>query len=278
MGQGLLVLGSQQRVVDLLDKKAVNFSDRPTLPVNELMDINWSFAAMPYGAAWRQYRRNFHQYLNNNAVQEYHPIMLEETKNFLQKLKSNPHQIFEGVQFLFGTAIMRAAYGFDDIRQNESLIHIAEDLVFEMAESAVPGRFLVNYFTPLRYVPSWFPGAGFKKHFMKVAQMSFKALYPPFEEAKRDVEDGRKSRHPSMAHSFIDRLHEESNTTRAELEEVARGVCAVAYLAGAETTVSSATALLYVLASYPEIQAKAQAEIDIIKKPGCISGRYGGVW
>jgi hypothetical protein len=36
LGQGLLVLGSQQRVVDLLDKKAVNFSDRPTLPVNEL--------------------------------------------------------------------------------------------------------------------------------------------------------------------------------------------------------------------------------------------------
>jgi hypothetical protein len=82
---------------------------------------------------------------------------------------------------------MRAAYGFDDIRQNESLIHIAEDLVFEMAESAVPGRFLVNYFTPLKYIPPWFPGAGFKKHFRKVAQMSFEALYPPFEEAKRDV-------------------------------------------------------------------------------------------
>lgn len=32
--------------------------------------------------------------------------------------------------------------------------------------------------------------------------------------------------------------------------------------AGADTTVSSATALLYVLASFPEVQAKAQAEID----------------
>ena len=30
----------------------------------------------------------------------------------------------------------------------------------------------------------------------------------------------------------------------------------------AETTVSSATALVYVLASYPEVQAKAQAEVD----------------
>jgi cytochrome P450 len=34
--------------------------------------------------------------------------------------------------------------------------------------------------------------------------------------------------------------------------------------AGAESTFSSATALLYVLANYPEIQAKAQAEIDAV--------------
>lgn len=35
-------------------------------------------------------------------------------------------------------------------------------------------------------------------------------------------------------------------------------------IAGAETTVSSATAVLYVLATYPDVQAKAQAEIDSV--------------
>jgi hypothetical protein len=82
---------------------------------------------------------------------------------------------------------MRTAYGFDDIRQNQSLIHIAEKLILEFAEASVPGRYLVNYFPILKYVPSWFPGAGFKKRFKEVAQMSFKSLYPPFEEAKRDL-------------------------------------------------------------------------------------------
>ncbi|RXW19069.1 hypothetical protein EST38_g6797 [Candolleomyces aberdarensis] len=159
---------------------------------------------------------------------------------------------------------MRAAYGFDDIRQNQELIHIAEALILEFSEAAIPGRYLVNYFPILRYVPSWFPGAGFKKQFKRIAQMSFKSLYPPFDEAKRDVEDGRKSSHPSMAHSLIDRLPEQSDPSRAGLEEIARSICAVAYLAGAETTVSSATALLYVLASYPEVQTKAQAEIDAV--------------
>ena len=62
------------------------------------MDLNWAFGAMPYGVAWRQNRRAFHQYLNNNAVPKYHPIMLEEIKKFLQKLKSNPEQVFNDLQ------------------------------------------------------------------------------------------------------------------------------------------------------------------------------------
>ena len=60
--------------------------------------MNWSLGIMPYGAAWRQQRRAFHQHLNNSALPKYHPIMNEETKNFLQKLKSNPDQIFDALQ------------------------------------------------------------------------------------------------------------------------------------------------------------------------------------
>lgn len=84
----------------------------------------------------------------------------------------------------FATTIIRTAYGFEN---NEPLIHLAETLVQELAEAAVPGRFLVNHFPLLRYVPSWFPGAGFQKHFKQVAQMNYDVLFPPFEEAKRDV-------------------------------------------------------------------------------------------
>ena len=35
-GQGILVLGSQRRAVDLLDKRAANYSDRPYFPISEL--------------------------------------------------------------------------------------------------------------------------------------------------------------------------------------------------------------------------------------------------
>ena len=82
---------------------------------------------------------------------------------------------------------MRTAYGFDDIRQNESLIHDAEKLVLELFEATIPGRFLVNHLPILRYVPSWFPGAGFKRRFRNLAQLVFKTRHSPFDEAKRDM-------------------------------------------------------------------------------------------
>ncbi|KAJ2919540.1 hypothetical protein MD484_g957, partial [Candolleomyces efflorescens] len=188
--------------------------------------------------------------------------MNEETKVFLQKIKSDPDQVYDAIQLLFGTEIMRTAYGFEDIGQNEPLIHNAEKLVLKLAEGLLPGRFLVNYIPILRHVPSWFPGAGFKKELQAMAELNAQTRIPPFEEAKRDVEEGRKGSHPSMAFSLIDRLPEEGDPNRSDQETIARNVCAIAYMAGAETTASSATALVYILASSPEVQMKGQAEID----------------
>jgi hypothetical protein len=86
-----------------------------------------------------------------------------------------------------------------------------------------------------------------------------------------------------MVASFIESISEEEDGNQEELEDVARGVCGIAYLGklvparskrkiqfnrptslagGAETSVSSGLALIYALASHPDVQTKAQKEID----------------
>ena len=62
------------------------------------MDFGWSFGLMPYGSMWRQHSRTFHKYFSNSAVQQYHPIMYEETKAFLRKVNSQPSDIFEDMK------------------------------------------------------------------------------------------------------------------------------------------------------------------------------------
>ncbi|RXW19450.1 hypothetical protein EST38_g6404 [Candolleomyces aberdarensis] len=283
-GVEILVLGSQRRAVDLLDRRSANYSDRPVFPITDLSGFGWAFGVMPYGAMWRQHSRTFRKYFSHSVVQQYHPIMYEETKAFLRKVNLHPNHIFEDLQFLFGATLMRVAYGFDDNRRNEALIGNGVKLVTGFTDAAIPGRFLVNSLPALRHIPSWFPGAGFKEVFRELSDISSKTLYPPFEEARSNFvrnstvlypsqtsrrhwhiqAKGVSGKHPSVAADLIDSLPEKSDEKYAMLETVARNVCAVGYVAGADTTSSWATALLYVLASYSEVQTKAQTEIDTV--------------
>jgi hypothetical protein len=84
----------------------------------------------------------------------------------------------------FGVIIMRAAYGFDDVERNRDIIQTTVTLLAEMGEARKPGRYLVNVFPILKYVPGWFPGAGFQQHFKYLAAKSMQVLHRPFEEAK----------------------------------------------------------------------------------------------
>ena len=47
--------------------------------------------------------------------------------------------------------------------QNDPLTFIAEDAMDKFSQATQPGRFLVDVFPWLRFVPEWFPGAGWKK-------------------------------------------------------------------------------------------------------------------
>ncbi|RXW13144.1 hypothetical protein EST38_g12708 [Candolleomyces aberdarensis] len=252
LGQGMLIIGSHRRAVELLDKKAAIYSDRPVFPLIDLMDFHWSFGLMPYGPWWRLHRRNFHQQLNRNAVSRYHPIMYEERDSLLRMLSTGPENFREHLETFFGTIIMRTAYGFDDAGRNQSLIHDAEALVLSFGAARAPGRFLVNTFPILQHVPEWLPRAGFKRYFREIAEMS------------RRTEKGERSVHPSMAAALIGQLPGHSESKHAKMETVAQNVCAIAYIAGAETTLASAIGLILASANHSEVQIKAQAEIDTV--------------
>ena len=69
---------------------------------------------------------------------------------------------------------MDIAYGIKVQESGDRYISIAEEVNKAGSEVAVPGAFLVDLFPILVYVPSWFPGAGFKKkaaHWRKLGEI-----------------------------------------------------------------------------------------------------------
>ena len=58
---------------------------------------------------------------------------------------------------------MKIGYGIAVQESDDPYIAIAEEVLKGVAEAGIPGAFLVDLFPILKYVPRWFPGAGFQK-------------------------------------------------------------------------------------------------------------------
>jgi hypothetical protein len=64
---------------------------------------------------------------------------------------------------LSAATIMSISYGIDVQESGDPFISLANDALEGISQAAVLGTFWVDLFPSLKYLPSWFPGAGFQK-------------------------------------------------------------------------------------------------------------------
>ena len=75
---------------------------------------------------------------------------------------------------------MDIAYGIKVQESGDSYTSLAADVMRGATEAAIPGRYLVDLFPILAYVPSWFPGAGFKKKAAQWRKLNTTLIEKPF--------------------------------------------------------------------------------------------------
>ncbi|TFK23816.1 O-methylsterigmatocystin oxidoreductase [Coprinopsis marcescibilis] len=265
LGQGIVVLNSLSAARAVMETRALNNSDRGSLPSFDIMDFNWALGVMQYGPNWRAHRRAFHQFLNQNQVAKYLPVIEQECLVYLRNLANSSNTLFKHSRTYMGTVIMRVAYGVSDTENIMRLIDDAEGIVERFSVTSVPGNLLVNVFPILRHVPDWFPGTAWKKYLKEGAVINKRLVPQPYYQAKDRLRDGLSAeKFPSMIQGLIGRLGSETDTEYGEGERVAMNVCAQSYLAGVETSYSATIAFFAALVMHPEAQRKAQAEIDAV--------------
>ncbi|EDR09909.1 uncharacterized protein LACBIDRAFT_248682 [Laccaria bicolor S238N-H82] len=232
VGQPFLVLGSLQRVNDILDKKSSNYSDRLSMPMLRLMGWGYDIPNMPYGTMWRRHRRAFHEHFHANAVHKYLPTQAKESQALL---------------FL---------------ESNDPYITLAEEALRGVAEAGIPGTFLVDLLPFLKYVPGWFPGADFKRKAAHYAAINAEVVNQPLKIVQKKVAEGTAI--PCVLTSLLEEFPGNEELGQVEKELISRNTAAIAYIAGADTTVSTTQTFFLAMAMYPEALRKAQAEIDAV--------------
>ncbi|KAM5534500.1 hypothetical protein V8D89_011832 [Ganoderma adspersum] len=261
LGQPMIVVNSYEMACELLDKRSATFSGRPELVMAELAGMEWMLVLMQYGKEWRRHRRAFHQAFHSEAVAQYQPLQLQMTRRLLSRLLKSPKNIVQQLNFSFATTLMRLVFGIEISEENDKYFAMAERVRDIGEDVAFPGRYPVELIPWLRYLPSWFPGT----HFKRIAG-----------KARREAESIRTILHAistkasdsdSAKDSLVSRLLVSGSREFPlldDLEEFIKGVSTTAYATGVDTTNTISQVFMLMMAMHPEVQRKAQAELDSV--------------
>ncbi len=78
-------------------------------------------------------------------------------------------------------------YGIQIHDLNAEYVTIAREALEGISIAGIPGTFWVEYFPVLRFIPSWVPGAAFKRFAEYYKPIVDRMIQEPFEEVKKTL-------------------------------------------------------------------------------------------
>ncbi len=80
--------------------------------------------------------------------------------------------------------IMDVSYGVRVLEKGDPYILTAEEAFSSLNAATVPGTYLVDLFPILKHIPSWLPGAGFKRLAEHAAKVNTVMATRPWDAVK----------------------------------------------------------------------------------------------
>lgn len=158
-------------------------------------------------------------------------------------------------------------YGYTiEPRASEPLVELIEHMMENVNEAAIPMSWMVDIIPALQYLPDWFPGTGFKDIARQWRKVTDSALTTPYSFVSKQVRDGGDYR-PSYVSALLEKSRPEGKREfklTAEEEDAIKLTAGVMYAGGADTTVSTLSSFVLAMVLHPEVQRKAQREIDSV--------------
>ncbi|KAF8210796.1 hypothetical protein K438DRAFT_1959016 [Mycena galopus ATCC 62051] len=138
-GTSITILSSQHAVEELLEKTSAMDSDR---------------------LARRKVVQNV---LHPTVLPGLHSAKLSATHELLRRTLQDPDHVLSHARHIAGRLIMAVTYRIDVSSEEDPHFALGEAAVNALVIAGIPGRFLIDTFPILKYVPEWVPGAGFER-------------------------------------------------------------------------------------------------------------------
>ncbi|KAL2819386.1 cytochrome P450 [Aspergillus granulosus] len=261
LGQRIIILNDARIAFELLEKRSAIYSDRPKLPFATLCGMGDTVLMQGYGKRLQTYRKYIHREMGSTInVARFDATHETEVRRFLVRLLDAPQNLAGHARGLAAGLVLKVLYGYNmDYTRTDPLLDYIEKALKRFIPALAPGRWLVDAFPFLRHIPAWFPGAGFRRFAQGLKHDLESLVELPFCFVKKQIKAG------SAETSYVSSLlGDKANTiTPGSKEETDIKWSAVSlYFGGSDTTVSTITSLFLAMVLNPDVQRRAQEEID----------------
>ncbi|KAF8170735.1 cytochrome P450 [Mycena galopus ATCC 62051] len=256
-GQPVVVLNSASAAHDLLDKRSGIYSYRPQFTMaNEVIGWKFGLPSMDYGEKSKRHRKYLQSYFHKQRLPNYYHIQLKEVHRLLNDLVDDPENHRTHIKRTAAGITMMLTYGHQVKNIQDPFLAIAEKGADTVKAVGVIGVHIVDLLPwRIRFIPDWCPGASLKSLPPGTREALQAFLHTPFNQVKQQMANG------TAVSSYTTTLLEE---TRGQDEEGVLGTAAIIYSGGFDTSMSALMTAFTMLVANPVVQARAQAEMDLI--------------
>ncbi|KAI9449576.1 cytochrome P450 [Lactarius psammicola] len=261
-GQVIVVLSSTKATKDLLEKRGDIYSDRPVIPFYEMMEFQWVLPLARYAEQWRLGRKLLDRGLGAGAASAYRPLQQLKTRLLLTRLLASPQQWEAHIELLQGELTLDMTYGYEVQGRDDRLVEAARKASQMGAKTALPSDLLVNGLPFLRHIPEWLPWFSYKPLARIGRDIGKEVKHGPIRFVRESMLNG--TARPSLALKNLQEAERLSGSERVKVETTIQETLASLYAAAADTTVSAILTAFLALLLRPDLQIRAQAELDAV--------------
>ncbi|KAE9381135.1 cytochrome p450 monooxygenase [Stipitochalara longipes BDJ] len=269
LGQPVIVLNSVKSAIDLLDKKGAIYSDRPPFVVLEALGFKPNLALIGDGAQFRKLRKAYGNFLSARSSLAYRDAQLKYADKMAEEIKESPENWHSYLSRFATRVIFSVAFAIDVEDEDDPYFKLADKMGWIISNMGNNGITILDIAPWVQHLPYWIAKFIPSVKYVQDHAPTIKEFHQrPFDEVVQNFKAG------TLQPSFIGRLINARETRAADEEEAIknftdselRGTGGSLYSAGQDTTFSTETTFVMAMVLAPEVQTRAQKEIDAVTK------------
>ncbi|KAH7886508.1 cytochrome P450 [Phlebopus sp. FC_14] len=250
----IIVLNSPTAVRELIDKRGVLTANRPQSLIADMITNGLNLGAARYpDKVWKTLRRAAVAMLSGNDVEKSKLIQRAEASQLLLDIVRNPENFYEDISRLTTSSFLAIIYGHRAPRSSSPEARLFRQLQLDFMNVVEMGKSPpIDLFPALNWVPERY--ASWKRRVMSVRRRH-DALYGDLLSlVKNRIQSGQQNG-AFMEDAYLRR--DELGLSHAMLLNLGGTL-----LAGSDTSSAILQNLVLLLVAHPEVQVKAQKEVD----------------